>query len=151
MTFKLEAFMRQAIFQLTVPSRPYAAWTVILPLVPIPASPTLATPRSTQRPFSQQSRTKGRHITVILDCYYSAGNTRGSLEVARRATPLPPTYMFKATHTRLRHLPQYRSVFKGDWTPDMSCHIVLAACHDYQPTKEDPRKSPERYFYMGAR
>lgn len=117
MTFKIQAFMTQAIFQLKDPSKPYAPWTVILPLVPILASLTLATEISPMTILTEISRTKGRNITVILDCCYSAGNTRGPPKVARHATPLPPTSvkdMLEAAHTRLRHLLQYRSVFKGD-------------------------------------
>ncbi|PBK88395.1 peptidase C14 [Armillaria gallica] len=94
--------------------------------------------------LTEISRTKGRHITFILDCCYSAGNTRGPLNVRRGAVPLPPAtlsatkIMLEHAHTRLRDLPKYHSVFDGHWKPDMSSHVALAACKDYQPAEEGP-------------
>ncbi|KAK0489881.1 peptidase C14, caspase domain-containing protein [Armillaria luteobubalina] len=44
--------------------------------------------------------------------------------------------MFEAAHTRLGKLPKYHSVYEGDWKPDMTSHVVLAACTDTQYAKE---------------
>ncbi len=95
--------------------------------------------------LTEISRTKGRHITFILDCCYSAGNTRGPPNVRRGAVPLATTLpatqtkiMLEHAHTRLRDLPKYHSVFDGHWKPDMSSHVALAACKDYQPAEEGP-------------
>ncbi len=86
-------------------------------------------------------RTKGPHITFILDCCYSAGNTRGPMNVGRGAVPLPPSQtknMLEEAHTRLRDLPKYHSVFDGDWKPDVSSHVALAARKDHQTADEGP-------------
>ncbi len=91
--------------------------------------------------LTEISRTKGSHITFILDCCYSAGNTRGPTNVERGAVPLPPSQtknMLEEAHTRLRDLSKYHYVFDGDWKPDVSSHVALAACKDYQTADEGP-------------
>ncbi len=91
--------------------------------------------------LTEISRTKGSHITFNLDCCYSTGNTRGPTNVQRGAVPLPPSQtknMLEEAHIRLRDLPKYHSVFDGDWKPDVSSHVALAACKDYQTADEGP-------------
>ncbi len=91
--------------------------------------------------LTEISRTKGSHITIILDCCYSMGNTKGLTNVQCGAVPLPPSQtrnMLEEAHTRLRDLQKYHSVFDGDWKLDVSSHIALAACKDYQTTDEGP-------------
>ncbi|KAK0443279.1 hypothetical protein EV421DRAFT_1735883 [Armillaria borealis] len=73
------------------------------------------------------------------DYHIEGGNTRGPMNVQRGAVPLPPSAtknMLEHAHTRLRDLPKYHSVFDGDWKPDMSSHVLLAACKDYETAKE---------------
>ncbi|SJL12636.1 uncharacterized protein ARMOST_16065 [Armillaria ostoyae] len=88
--------------------------------------------------LAEISRKKGNHITFILDCCHSSGASRNPsqpLNVVRRAPSLPATSiqdMLDAAHTRLKNLPKYRSVFKGNWKPDMTSHVVLAACEAFQ-------------------
>ncbi|KAK0443315.1 hypothetical protein EV421DRAFT_2035572 [Armillaria borealis] len=91
------------------------------------------------------SRTKGHRITLILDCCHSSGVTRSLTPQngVRSVDPLPDTSiqdMLDAAHIRLRDLPGYRSVYEGDWHPDMDSHVVLAACREYENAKE--RKGP---------
>ncbi len=90
-------------------------------------------------------RTKGHRITFILDYCHSSGVTRSltPLNGVRSVDPLPDTSirdMFDAAHIRLRDLLGYRSVYEGDWRPDMDSHVVLAACREYESAKE--RKGP---------
>ncbi|PBK79614.1 hypothetical protein ARMGADRAFT_1092975 [Armillaria gallica] len=91
--------------------------------------------------LTELSLEKGPHITFILDCCYSAGNTRGPTNVQHGAVPLPPSQtknMLEEAHTRLRDLPKYHSVFDVGWKPDVSSHVALAACKDYQTADEGP-------------
>ncbi len=91
--------------------------------------------------LTEISRAKGPHITVILDCCYSAGNTRGPMNVRRGTVPLrfsQTKNMLAEAHNRLRDLPKYHSVFDGDWKPDVSSHVALAACKDFQTANEGP-------------
>ncbi len=91
--------------------------------------------------FTQISRAKGHKITFLTDCCYAGGMSRGiSPSTGTRA--MAPTSrsnvndMLHAAHTRLQHLPCYRSVLSQDWQPDMSSHVNVAACQDYQPARE---------------
>ncbi|PBK65107.1 hypothetical protein ARMSODRAFT_1022536 [Armillaria solidipes] len=92
--------------------------------------------------LAEISRAKGNHITLILDCCHSSGASREPnepLNMVRRAPSLPATSikdMLDAAHTRLEILPKYHSVFKGNWKPDMTSHVVLAACTETQHAKE---------------
>ncbi|KAK0217293.1 hypothetical protein IW262DRAFT_1397131 [Armillaria fumosa] len=44
--------------------------------------------------------------------------------------------MLEAAHTKLGKLSKYQSVSKKDWQPDMSSHVVLAACQAHQAAQE---------------
>ncbi|PBK64971.1 hypothetical protein ARMSODRAFT_961560 [Armillaria solidipes] len=85
------------------------------------------------------SRAKGHRITVILDCCHSGGICRGLPEPGARTSP-PITRatlqdMLVAGENNLMHYPGYRSILVKDWLPDMSSHVVLAACRDYEYAK----------------
>ncbi|KAK0227274.1 peptidase C14, caspase domain-containing protein [Armillaria nabsnona] len=95
--------------------------------------------------LTEISRTKGHHITCILDCCYSSSITRDPNDQTctrgvRRTKPLPPvsiTDMFNAAHRRLKGLKSYRHIRDGDWSPDMTSHVVLAACQETEHAQED--------------
>ncbi|PBL01552.1 hypothetical protein ARMGADRAFT_220429 [Armillaria gallica] len=91
--------------------------------------------------FTQISRTKGHKITFLTDCCYSGGMSRDSSPPTATRAMAPTSHsdvddMLRAAHTRLRHLPRYRSVLSPDWQPDMSSHVLVAACQDYQTARE---------------
>ncbi len=91
--------------------------------------------------FTQISYAKGHKITYFADCCYAAGMSRGppSLPAIRAMNPTLYTGiddMLHAAHTKLRHLPHYRSVLSPDWEPDTSSHVCVAACQDYQAARE---------------
>ncbi|PBK98895.1 hypothetical protein ARMGADRAFT_1007537 [Armillaria gallica] len=124
--------------------------------------------------LAEISRTKGHHITVILDCCHSSGATRrlqGEEKVQpRQVKALSPSTiadMFAAADKRLGELksdngsePRYQPISKGDWTPEIpvKTHVVLAACNAYEyaaeveavPTPVDNLDSKsERITYNG--
>ncbi|KAK0434171.1 peptidase C14, caspase domain-containing protein [Desarmillaria tabescens] len=102
--------------------------------------------------LTEISRTKGHHITVILDCCHSGLTrgiqVRGSEAVVCEAKALSATTsiadMFEAADKRLGRLktddgsPRYPSISGGDWTPDIpeNSHVVLAACQAYEYAAE---------------
>ncbi|KAK0207446.1 peptidase C14, caspase domain-containing protein [Armillaria fumosa] len=86
------------------------------------------------------SQAKGHHITVILDCCHSgSGVSRCLPDPGARISP--PTKratlqdMLVAGENILMRYPGYRSILAEDWLPDMTSHVVLAACEDYQYAK----------------
>ncbi len=93
--------------------------------------------------LTEISRTKGHHITFILDCCYSSGATRYPDDQSHRvrsARPLPPVSiedMFDVAHRRLKGLKNYHRIHDGDWSPDFTSHVILAACREYEQAKED--------------
>ncbi len=97
--------------------------------------------------LAEISRTKGHHITCILDCCYSSSVTRypdGQSYRVRSARPLPPVSvedMFDAAHRRLKGLTNYRRIHDGDWSPDMTSHVILAACEETEHAKEHEREN----------
>ncbi len=97
--------------------------------------------------LAEISRIKGHHITCILDCCYSSSVTRypdGQLYRVRSARPLPPVSvedMFDVAHSRLKGLTNYRRIHDGDWSPDMTSHVVLAACQETEHAKEHEREN----------
>ncbi|KAK0497519.1 hypothetical protein EDD18DRAFT_1462296 [Armillaria luteobubalina] len=96
--------------------------------------------------LTEVCRTKGHHITVILDCCFSSGATRIPMKgegVPCMAKELDESdtlisEMFAAAETRLGELkaddgsPRYRSISAGDWEPDEGTHVALAACNAYE-------------------
>ncbi|KAK0505480.1 hypothetical protein EDD18DRAFT_338974 [Armillaria luteobubalina] len=86
------------------------------------------------------SRSKGNHITVILDCCHSASVSREvppqgarAFRATERATLRDMLY---AGDRLLRDRPGYRSISEEDWSADEESHVVLAACEAYQFAKE---------------
>ncbi|KAK0191742.1 caspase domain-containing protein [Armillaria mellea] len=94
--------------------------------------------------LTQISRTKGYHITFIKDCCHAISFDRTSRDSEIRTTR--PTfhsdvnYMLHVADQRLGDLPGYQSVLSGDWKPDTSSHVLLAACRDYQYATETAGK-----------
>ncbi|KAK0488473.1 peptidase C14, caspase domain-containing protein [Armillaria novae-zelandiae] len=104
--------------------------------------------------LSEICRTRGHHITVILDCCHSAGATRmiptpKPEELVRRAekvdAPYAITDMFAAGEKRLKELKdghgvlRYKPISAGDWTQESKkAYVLLAACKSYGLAKEVP-------------
>ncbi|KAK0207720.1 caspase domain-containing protein [Armillaria fumosa] len=104
--------------------------------------------------LSEICRTRGHHITVILDCCHSAGATRnvprlGPEDRVRRAQELNAPYaiedMFAAGEMKLgelknsRGVPRYKSISAGDWKEESKkAHVLLAACKSHGLAKEVP-------------
>ncbi|KAK0186415.1 caspase domain-containing protein [Armillaria mellea] len=88
----------------------------------------------------QISRSKGHRITFILDCSHSGTHTRHFLEPGTRTIPpLPRASLRRMVHAAdesCGQYPSYQPVSARDWRPDMSSHVVLAACKEYQTAKE---------------
>ncbi|KAK0445214.1 hypothetical protein EV421DRAFT_2018422 [Armillaria borealis] len=91
--------------------------------------------------FTQISQQKGQKITLILDCGHSCARIRG-------VPPIGTRHPFRNVSPLLRHAiepmleayPQYlagRSVAAYDWQPDMSSHVVLAACQKNEYAQEE--------------
>ncbi|KAK0214057.1 caspase domain-containing protein [Armillaria fumosa] len=82
------------------------------------------------------SQAKGHCITVILDCCHSGSVSRGVPGAGARTSS--PTRcatlqdMLIAGDKKLRGSPGYRSISSKDWRSDMSSHVVMAACKEYQ-------------------
>ncbi|KAK0490208.1 caspase domain-containing protein [Armillaria novae-zelandiae] len=88
--------------------------------------------------FTEISRAKGHNITFFADCCHASGISRNpDPETGLRF--MPATHrsdsndMLRATDERL---PRSRSVLSKFWEPDMSSHVIIAACRDYQYAKE---------------
>ncbi len=86
------------------------------------------------------SRTKGHRITVILDCCHAGSITRAWSSGARTAPPPERASlkdMLLAAEDTLRDLPASgnRSIFAEDWSPDMGCHVIVAACGEKEAAK----------------
>ncbi len=93
-------------------------------------------------------RTKGHHITVILDCCHSSSATRnviagGSVGIVRKAQDLHEASaiadMFAAADKSLGELkandgsPRYGSVSAGNWKAESKkSHVALAACQSFE-------------------
>ncbi len=80
------------------------------------------------------SRGKGNHITVILDCCHSGSMTR-QIESGIRTIPFSRASlesMLAAAEETMKSFPEYRSILAKDWRPDMTSHVVLAACKENQ-------------------
>ncbi|KAK0227265.1 caspase domain-containing protein [Armillaria nabsnona] len=90
------------------------------------------------------SHSKGHRITFILDCSHSGvvtNNNPGFL--ARNVPPMSSTsfkHMLDAADDTARNLPEYQSVFAAEWCPDMTSHVILSACTEYEAAKEEQGK-----------
>ncbi|SJL03967.1 uncharacterized protein ARMOST_07324 [Armillaria ostoyae] len=81
------------------------------------------------------ARKKGNHITAIFDCCHSGGVSRGLPETGARVTCGTKVAtlrgMLDAGEKRLGGHP---SIVRN-WRPDMTSHVILAACQNYQYAK----------------
>ncbi|KAK0213448.1 caspase domain-containing protein [Desarmillaria ectypa] len=93
----------------------------------------------------QISRAKGHRITFILDCSHSGGATDDPLEFSAKNIPTMSSTLFKymldAADDTARNLPEYQSVFAAEWCPDMTSHVILAACRENETAKEKQGKT----------
>lgn len=90
--------------------------------------------------LTQICRTKGRKITVILDCCHSSSLTRSPYTRVRSAPRLEQkalTDALRIAHNRMRDLPEYKSVLDPLWSPDMDSHVVLTACGEHEEAREE--------------
>ncbi|KAK0474333.1 peptidase C14, caspase domain-containing protein, partial [Armillaria luteobubalina] len=81
---------------------------------------------------------KGHKITVILDCCHSGGATRLPDTGIRLALPVEGflRHILEAAEKQRKNGADHTSVLSSNWKPDMSSHVVLAACKEYQLAKE---------------
>ncbi|PBK84593.1 hypothetical protein ARMGADRAFT_1000319 [Armillaria gallica] len=88
---------------------------------------------------------KGTRITVILDCCHTPNLNRSTMDKGARAMPPLPRASFdkmlQAADRNMQRFPDYRSILDEDWSPNMNSHVILAACREYQLTKEIRGKS----------
>ncbi|KAK0432806.1 caspase domain-containing protein [Armillaria borealis] len=94
-------------------------------------------------------RRKGANITVIADCCHAASLTRGPSYAIGTARVLPALVsavddkisslesMLREGDEGLRkHSSNVPSVLAPDWSANMSSHVLLAACKDFQYARE---------------
>ncbi len=90
--------------------------------------------------FQQISRSKGHRITFLLDSCHSGSHVRCFPEPGTRTVPpLPRTSlrrMLRIADENLSRYPSYKSILESDWRPDMSSHVIMAACKEYQIARE---------------
>ncbi|KAK0470735.1 caspase domain-containing protein [Armillaria novae-zelandiae] len=97
--------------------------------------------------FENISRTKGHHITFILDCSHT-GTIAGIPEQGVRTLPPlsngSPKHMLALADENAGQFPGSQSVCSDKWFPDMSSHVVLAACQEHQVVAENRNKGEFR-------
>ncbi|KAK0224535.1 caspase domain-containing protein [Armillaria nabsnona] len=90
--------------------------------------------------FQQISRSKGHRITFLLDSCHSGTHVRCFPEPGTRTVPPLPRAslrrMLYVADENLSRYPSYKSILDSDWRPDMSSHVILAACKEYQIARE---------------
>ncbi|PBK83257.1 hypothetical protein ARMGADRAFT_677254 [Armillaria gallica] len=87
---------------------------------------------------------KGNNITLILDCCHSGSATRGMSLLASpgHLRDLPPVSnrresVLQSADTSLqKYWPGAPSVLAENWSPDMTSHVVLAACREFEFARE---------------
>ncbi|SJL15087.1 uncharacterized protein ARMOST_18569 [Armillaria ostoyae] len=81
---------------------------------------------------------KRNKITAIFDCCHSSGVTRGERSGVRSVLPLNSTcdLMLRVGVDNLKRISNRTSIMEKRWHPDMSSHVILAACKDYKFAKE---------------
>ncbi|PBK64720.1 hypothetical protein ARMSODRAFT_978953 [Armillaria solidipes] len=84
------------------------------------------------------ARVKGNKITAIFDCCHSSGVTRGERSGVRSVLPLNGTrdLMLRVGVDNLKRISNRTSIMEKRWGPDMSSHVILAACKEYEFAKE---------------
>ncbi|KAK0494909.1 hypothetical protein EDD18DRAFT_1354899 [Armillaria luteobubalina] len=88
--------------------------------------------------------TKGDKITLILDCCHSGSATRGMSLLARPgcSRDLPPvsnkreSVLQCADMSLRKYWPGAPSVLAENWSPDMTSHVVIAACREFEFARE---------------
>ncbi|KAK0470738.1 caspase domain-containing protein [Armillaria novae-zelandiae] len=89
--------------------------------------------------FQNICHVKGHHITFILDCSHAWITTGYPEQGIRTLPPLSngsPKHMFSVADEYCRQLLCYESVYSDKWCPDMSSHVVIAACQEHQVITE---------------
>ncbi|KAK0227264.1 caspase domain-containing protein [Armillaria nabsnona] len=87
-------------------------------------------------------RVKGHRITVVLDCCYSGSMTRVPVaagETCRAVDALdgsPSKNMLDAAVSLEKSVTGSVSVLSPKWRPDMTSHVAVAACKEYELAKE---------------
>ncbi|PBK99643.1 hypothetical protein ARMGADRAFT_512230 [Armillaria gallica] len=86
--------------------------------------------------FSLIAQKKGNYIPAIFDCCHSGGVSRDLPETGARVTRGTKVAtlrsMLDAGEKRLSGHP---SIVSRNWRPDMTSHVILAACQNYQYAK----------------
>ncbi|KAK0489115.1 hypothetical protein IW261DRAFT_1589287 [Armillaria novae-zelandiae] len=82
------------------------------------------------------AKEKGNHITAIFDCCHAGGVSRSLPETGARVTRGTKSAtlrdMLDAGEKRLGGSP---SIMSRNWRPDLTSHVILAACQNYQYAK----------------
>ncbi|KAK0215293.1 peptidase C14, caspase domain-containing protein [Armillaria nabsnona] len=89
--------------------------------------------------LTEIARTKGDHITFIVDCCHSSSIGRAPQEGLRLIAPLPSSSipdMFSAADETLKHIAGYQSISEARWRANMDSHVILAACKEYEHARE---------------
>ncbi|KAK0474334.1 caspase domain-containing protein [Armillaria luteobubalina] len=91
--------------------------------------------------LKQISHAKGHRITLILDCSHSGPVLDDS--PGRSGKNIPPmsskslTRMLDAADDTAENFPECQSVLAPEWRPDMTSHVILAACRGREIAKEE--------------
>ncbi len=89
----------------------------------------------------QISHAKGHRITLILDCSHSGAVIDNLPGLSGKNIPPMSSESLKcmldAADDTARDLPEYQSVFAAEWCPDMTSHVILAACREHGVAKEE--------------
>ncbi|KAK0443319.1 hypothetical protein EV421DRAFT_544368 [Armillaria borealis] len=89
----------------------------------------------------QIAHAKGHRITLILDCSHSGAVVDDHPGLSGKN--IPPmsrkslTCMLDAADDTAKNFPEYQSVFAAEWRPDMTSHVILAACREHEIAKEE--------------
>ncbi|KAK0217734.1 caspase domain-containing protein [Armillaria fumosa] len=82
------------------------------------------------------AKEKGHHITAIFDCCHAGGVSRSLPETGARVTRGTKLAklrgMLDAGEKRLGGSP---SIMSRNWRPDLTSHVILAVCQNYQYAK----------------
>ncbi|KAK0186416.1 caspase domain-containing protein [Armillaria mellea] len=81
---------------------------------------------------------KGNKITAIFDCCHSSSISRGERSEVRSALPLNGTRdsMLRVGMQNLKCISNRPSIMDKWWCPDMSSHVILAACKSHEFAEE---------------
>lgn len=103
--------------------------------------------------LSEIRDTKGPNIIVTLDCCYSAGATRGAESGGKnrsiRAIPdkLYLELMLRAADDDKRRNAGSMKAYSEGWHPDMSSHVLIAACQSHEQAFEIWQSAPNRQYH----